>query len=157
MTDYYDRPSMLDTLVLMAEDLAQRGTCMRAQVGALAVRDDRVIETGYNGAPAGMPHCRHPKEEWGAGYASSPQAKAYAAELLTCQIAIHAEANLICHAAKHGSSLIGTTIITTLSPCVACARMLIQCGISKVVAVHMYRDPAGIELLRDATIDVVTP
>lgn len=144
---------MLDTLINMALDLAQRGTCLRAQVGALAVLDERVMATGYNGAPAGMPHCQHPPEEWGEGYATAARIP----NLVTCPNVVHAEANLICFAAKHGIPLVGTTIITTLSPCVGCARLLINVGIEKVVAVLMYRDSAGVDLLRDATIDVVTP
>lgn len=144
------RPSMLNTLVDIAWLMGKRSTCILANVGALATRDDRVLATGYNGVPAGMPHCVHPEDERNSGYAayhdpSKPK----------CLQTVHAEGNVLAFAAKHGIALGGATIITTLSPCYTCAGLLINAGISKVYCVHKYRDPAGIDLLRDATVDVV--
>lgn len=141
---------MLDTLVEITEVMARRSTCILANVGALASLDGRILATGYNGVPTGRPHCVHPEDERGSGYAEYADASKP-----KCLQTIHAEANVIAFAAKYGIPLFDSIIVTTLSPCYACAGLLINAGVRGVVAARAYRDPAGVDLLRDATIDVV--
>lgn len=131
------RRSRNSVLMSMAETLSDRATCTRRQVGALIVRDSRVISTGYNGAPAGLPHCNHRLNEL-------PSAG--------CQRAVHAEANAIVFAARNGIATEGATIFTTLSPCYECAKLIINAGITQVWYDTRYRDPAGLELLDQAGV-----
>jgi dCMP deaminase len=121
--------------------MAERGTCPYIKVGAIVARDGRILTSGYNGAPAGMEHCTH-----GDRNSDLP--------IAPCTTAIHAEANAIAYAARHGAPLHDATMYTTLSPCRTCAQLIIQSGISRVVCMEMYRDPVGVELLRAASIAV---
>lgn len=121
------------------ELMEKRGTCGRLKVAALIVMDNRVIATGYNGTPSGLPHCG---EYWGCD-PSKP-----------CTAAIHAEANAIYFCAKHGISTLDSTIITSASPCIKCAEAIIQAGISCVIYRDEFRDTSGIELLIKAGIKV---
>lgn len=150
------RPSRDEVLMTMAETIAQRSTCERKQVGALAARDGRVLVLGYNGAPAGMPHCVHlcdcstksrtmPLD--GAHWPTCPAGE-------PCTVAVHAEANTIAYAAKHGISLQNSTMYTTCSPCLPCAQIIINCGIVEVNYLEEYRDKAPIQLLREAGLKV---
>lgn len=133
------RPSRQDTLMDMALVVSRRSTCSRRQVGAIIARDFRPIVSGYNGAPAGMPHCNHRQDE--------PKHQG-------CTQVVHAEANAVAFAARHGVSTQGATLYVSLSPCEACAKLIINAGISRVVYYEEYRDPAGIDLLKAARIDV---
>ncbi len=121
----------------IAVAFSRRGTCPRASVGAVIVRDKRIIATGYNGAPAGMAHCN----EVGCSIDEHRPG---------CQRAVHAEANAIAYAAREGISLAGSTIYTTHSPCVPCAQLIINAGIEMVVYNVAYRDQRGLELLDEA-------
>jgi dCMP deaminase len=107
-------------------------------------RDGRILVQGYNGAPAGMPHCEHPDGEVSVSGSKG------------CEIAVHAEANAIAYAARLGIRLEGAEMYTTLSPCVACAMLIINAGITCVYAAQIYRDLAGVELLSSGGIDVVS-
>jgi len=118
----------------IAHQLSELGTCERAQVGAIITKDGRCISWGYNGAPAGLPHCVHTDD-------------------LPCQNATHAEANAICFAARQGISTEGGTLYVTLSPCAVCARLTIAAGIVRVVWSFTYRDPAGSDLLAQAGVE----
>jgi len=129
------RPNRTDVLLTVAFTIAQRSTCTRLHVGAIAARDGRILATGYNGAPAGTPHCSHPANE-------------------VCQRSVHAEANVVAYAARHGVSLAGAEIYATDSPCYTCACLLINAGISSVVFVRRYRDDSGLRLLADVGIKV---
>lgn len=133
------RPSMDQTLLVMAAQLAQRSTCSRRHVGALIARDGRILSSGYNGAPTGMMHCYHREDE-------RPDQG--------CKIAVHAEANAIAFAARFGTMVTGATMYTQATPCMACAQLIIQSGIVRVFANEWYRDRSGARLLQDATIDV---
>lgn len=132
-----DRPSRDDVLMGTARQFARRSTCNRLNVGAVIARDGRVLVTGYNGAPAGMPHCDHHTEE-GDG----------------CQIAGHAEENAIAFAAKHGVSIDWAELFTTHAPCFRCARLIINAGIQRVVFDIPYRLTDGLDLLSAAGIKV---
>lgn len=119
----------------VAHIIADAGTCSRLHVGAVLVYARRIISTGYNGAPSGMYHCLHPQpEEQG------------------CSRAVHAEVNAIAFAAKSGVSTDGSVLYTTDSPCVACAQLIVNAGVKEVKYGIEYRDPSGLELLREAGI-----
>lgn len=129
------RPTESQTLMEAALLWSKRGTCSRLQVGAVIARDGRTVSSGYNGNPASLKHCEHLDD--------SP-----------CKTAAHAEENAIVYAARAGVSTSGCTIYCTHAPCTMCARMIINSGIKKVVYQLDYRDSSGIDLLRQANVDV---
>lgn len=131
---------MDEVLQLTAQVMSLRSTCPSTSVGAVYALDGRILATGYNGAPAGLPHCQHPPR--GGNDASEP----------TCRIAVHAEANGLAFAARHGIPLGGSTVYSTLSPCGPCARLLVNAGVVRFVAASMYRDHAGVDVLRTAGV-----
>ena len=142
-----ERPSRESLLMQTAALWALRSTCSRAQVGVVIAREGRVLVQGYNGAPAGMPHCSHPPEEEGAGIAGS------SLEIKEgCIASVHAEANAIARAAREGIRLHDADLFTTVSPCLGCAKLIINAGIKVVYAAQIYRDPAGVDLLGAAGI-----
>lgn len=128
-------------LMEMARLLAKRSTCTRRQVGALAAIEGRVLATGYNGVPSGQTHCID------RGYCITGEDGG-------CRDSVHAEANLVAFAAKHGITLRGATVYTTCAPCIDCAKLLINAGIAQVVYGELYRDPRGLELLESAGVVV---
>lgn len=132
-----DRPGIDETLMGMAALWAQRGTCSRAAVGVVVALEGRIITTGYNGAPAGMPHCDHDETF-----------------VPPCTNAVHAEANALAFAARNGTATAGATLYTTLTPCVPCAQLIINAGIVRVVAHTPYRIMDGWNLLYDAGIEL---
>lgn len=140
------RPTMDQVLLEMAALMATRSTCSRAAVGCVVARDGRNLASGYNGAPAGLPHCQHPLAE---------KTTTAAANAVGCRDAVHAEANAIAFAAKHGVSLNGAELFTTLDPCLACAQLIVNAGIVRVVSGERYRNDDGPRLLRRAGIVVV--
>jgi dCMP deaminase len=134
------RPSMDDVLLDVARVMAQRGTCTRLRVGAVLAVDGRICATGFNGAPHGLPHCRHVGAE-PPGYE-------------TCATSVHAEANAVAFAARHGVSIQGSTLYCTHTPCVHCAMLLVNAGISTVVCALRYRLRAGTDVLREAGVEL---
>lgn len=110
----------------LASDLAGRSHCVRAQVGAVLTKDTRIISIGYNGPPPGTHNC---DEEW-------PETGCDRDSKGSCSLALHAEENAILYAVKNGSKIEGATLYTTLSPCIACARLILSSGIREV----FYRD-----------------
>ena len=154
----------------MALLIAKRGTCTRGQVGAVVSRDARVIAMGYNGAPAGLPHCDHTDEqfkwelghevleniEWAVTPGKIMEMPAAGVEITTggCQIAVHAEQNAIAFAARHGVALDGADLHCTHAPCASCARSIINAGIRRVFYATPYRLTDGIELLNMAGLEV---
>jgi len=135
------RPTREATFMEMANVLAERSTCDRAHVGVVIVKDNRIISTGYCGSPKGRPHCED------VGCLIGPDGG--------CIRTVHAEANAIAFAAKHGVSLEGSTLFTTLAPCYACSKLIINAGIIQVVYGEPYRDENGIALLRESGLNVV--
>ena len=119
----------------MAEIWARNSYCKRRQVGALLVKDNMIISDGYNGTPSGF---ENECEEDG----------------VTKPYVLHAEANAITKVAKSGNSSEGATLYVTASPCIECSKMIIQCGIKRVVYKDEYRLTDGIDLLRRAGIEV---
>ena len=128
-----------ELFIEVARLFGKRSTCPRAEVGAVAVRDGRIIATGYVGAPSGSGHCT----ELGCSIRGDG-----------CVRTIHAEANVAAFAAKAGTSLDGTTIYCTHSPCLDCAKLLINTGIVEFVYAQWYRDPSGANLLEDSGVTV---
>lgn len=122
------RPTRDQTFMEVAHVFARRSTCLRGQVGAVLVRDRRVIATGYNGAPSGAQDCH----ELGCQVPDDhPE--------LGCQRAIHAEANVVAYAARHQGGAEGATLYSTHEPCRKCAELIIQAGIRAVVYDKPYR------------------
>jgi len=125
----------------IARELSQLGTCERAQVGAIIVKNGRCISWGYNGAPPGLPHCGENNHGYGM-----------MAAVNGCKNATHAEANALAAAARQGISTDAAHLFVTLSPCEVCARLLIAAGIARVSVMEMYRERAGMELLQEAGV-----
>ncbi len=121
-----DKPSFNEIYMNLASDLAGRSHCVRAQVGAVLTKDTRIISIGYNGPPPGTHNC---DEEW-------PETGCDRDSKGSCSLALHAEENAILYAVKNGSKIEGATLYTTLSPCIACARLILSSGIREV----FYRD-----------------
>lgn len=131
----------------IAKVVAKRSTCLRQNVGAVIVKDKRILSTGYNGAPMGLPHCLDIgclREELNV-----PSGERH--EL--CR-AVHAEQNAIIQAAVHGVSIKGATLYTTHQPCIMCAKMIINAGIVRVVYGKKYADERGLEFLKEAGIRI---
>jgi len=141
-----DRPTLDQYFMEIATVVAKRSTCLRNQVGALFVKNKRILSTGYNGAPAGLEHCDL------VGCARENVASGTRHEL--CR-AVHAEQNAIIQAALHGISIEGATLYCTHQPCILCAKMMINARVRKVVYRQSYPDGAALEFLRQAGIEVV--
>jgi len=142
------RPSWDDYFLEIAEVVARRSSCVRRQIGAVIVRDHRILTTGYNGAPSGLKHCTEIgclRDE--LGITSGTRAE-------MCR-ALHSEMNAIIQAAQHGVSTKGASLYCTNQPCSVCARMLINAGIVKIVYKGDYPDEFAKGLLEEAGIEVV--
>lgn len=135
------RPSRDEYFISMAELAATRSTCTRRRVGAVAVKNDHVLATGYNGAPSGLPHCED------AGCIRDQESIPSGEKHELCR-GVHAEQNLICQAAYHGVSLSGVDIYCTNQPCSICAKMLLNVGVGKIYYANGYPDDMTQEILR---------
>jgi dCMP deaminase len=124
-----DRSSWDTYFMKLAVDVATRATCPRKHVGAIIVRDKRVLATGYNGSPRGMPHC----SEEGIGC----ELKDLGGRM-SCVRTIHAEANAIAQAAQNGVSVDSATVYTTASPCYDCSKLMLNAGIKEIVYGEFY-------------------
>lgn len=143
------RKSWDEYFMEIAEIVKTRSTCLRRQVGAVIVKDNRIITTGYNGAPSGLKHCT---EIGGCERARLNIPSGQRHEL--CR-ALHAEQNAIIQAAKIGVSTEGATIYITLQPCVICAKMLVNAGIKRIVFKGEYPDALSRAILEEAAIELV--
>jgi len=132
----------------IVELIKTRSTCLRRQVGALIVKDKRILSTGYNGAPVGCKHC----SEIGCLREELKVPSGQRHEL--CR-AIHAEQNAIVQAAYSGTSVNGGTLYVTNQPCVLCSKMIINAGIKKIVFKGDYPDELAMEMLKEAGIRVI--
>jgi len=141
------RPTADEYFLKVAAVVAERSTCRRHHVGAVAVRDKHILATGYNGAPAGSKDCL----ELGClrNERNIPSGERHE----ICR-AIHAEQNVIIQAALHGVNLEGSTIYATHTPCVLCAKMLINARIKRYVSFGKYNDDSFTQLFRDAGIEI---
>ena len=132
-----NRIDLDEAYMQMAEVWAQRSKANRKQVGALIVKDRQIISDGYNGMPAGFDNACE-----GADGKTLPEV-------------LHAESNCLMKLVRHaGTSSEGGTMYVTLSPCIDCAKLIIQAGIARVVYIERYHDTAGIALLKKAGVRV---
>ena len=139
------RPSWDEYFMDMAELVAKRSTCLRRNVGAVVVQDRRIVATGYNGAPKGIPHCNEIE-----GGCLREQLGIPSGERHEMCRALHAEQNAIIQVATSGQSVEGATIYITHQPCVICAKMIINAGIERIVVKEGYPDELSREILREA-------
>lgn len=141
------RPSWDEYFMSIANMVRQRSTCLRRQVGAIVVKEKRILTTGYNGAPKGMKHC----SEVGCLRESEEVPPGERHEL--CR-GIHAEQNAIVQAAAFGVPIEGSTLYCTHFPCVLCTKMLINAGIRKLVVQAAYPDELSKKMLKEAGIGI---
>jgi len=142
-----NRPSWDTYFMNITNLVAQRSTCLRRAVGAVLVKDKRILSTGYNGAPTNLKHCLEVgclREQMGIESGKMHE---------LCR-GIHAEQNAIIQAAYHGVSVKGAVIYCTNQPCSICARMIINAGIVKIYYQSGYADPLAKELLAEANIEL---
>lgn len=141
------RPSWDEYFLEVAKLVARRATCLRRSVGAVIVKDKRILATGYNGAPSGLKHC----VDIGClrQRLNIPSGERH--EL--CR-ALHAEQNALIQASLYGISVKGSTIYATCQPCVICAKMLINAGIKEIVISEGYPDKMALDFLKEAGIKI---
>ena len=145
------KPSFDDIYMDLADNLAKRSHCVKAKVGAVLTKDTRIISVGYNGPPAGTHNCDQEFPEEGCPRDSKG----------SCSLALHAEQNAILYASKNNVSIDGCTLYVTLSPCIACARVIFTIGIKKVFYMNSYADfkklpsDEGVDFLRKFGVEVV--
>lgn len=125
----------------LAANLAKRSHCIKRHVGAVLTKDTRIISIGYNGPPAGTHNCDEEFPETGCASDSKG----------SCSLAIHAEQNAILYAVKNNTSVSGSTLYVTLSPCLACSRIIYSMGIEKVIYMKSYAEYKG--LAKDEGVD----
>jgi len=142
------RPSWDEYFMEVAQVVAKRSTCLRRRIGAILVKDKRILATGYNGAPSGLRHC----DEVGC---LREELKVPSGERHEICRALHAEQNALVQAAHYGISVKGATLYTTTEPCILCAKMLINAGISRIVYMNQYPDGLAREMLKEAGVEVV--
>ena len=140
MTGKDERPSWNEYFMNVAHEVAKRSTCERAQVGAVIVKDKRILTTGYNGSPRGLPHCTEVGCLMDNGH---------------CVRTLHAEQNAIIVAALHGVITEGATIYITHQPCFLCAKMIINAGIVQIVYDKEYPDDRAREFLEQAGVELI--
>jgi dCMP deaminase len=143
------RPSWHEYFMTITHEVAGRSTCLRAAVGAVIVRDRSILATGYNGAPAGMPHCL----DVGCLVYESRTPTGDVEQ--NCFRTIHAEMNAIAQAARNGTSIQGADIYVTHTPCIHCFKALVNTGIKRVFYGREYKLQTLEELRRYTGVDLV--
>ena len=141
------RPDSDEYFLKIASVVAERSTCRRHHVGAVAVRDKHILATGYNGAASGLKDCLELgclRDELGI-----PSGERHE----ICR-AIHAEQNAIIQASLHGVSLEGSTIYATHTPCILCAKMLVNAKIKRYVSFGKYNDDTFVTLFQETNIEI---
>ena len=141
------RPSWDEYFMKITRTVTERSTCLRRQVGAVLVRDKRILATGYNGAPRGLKHCSE------VGCLREREGVPSGERHELCR-GLHAEQNALLQAASHGIRIEGGTLYSTTYPCSLCAKMLINGGIVRVVTSEDYPDPMAKEMLQAANVKV---
>lgn len=124
----------------IAREVATRATCDRKHVGAVIVRDKSILSTGYNGSIAGLPHCDEVGHLMQDGH---------------CVRTVHAEANAIVQAAKHGVRIDGADLYTTASPCWDCFKLIAQSGIKRIFFGEFYREERSLAMAKELGIELV--
>lgn len=139
------RPSWDEYFSQITKQVATRSTCLRRHVGAVIVKGKRILSTGYNGAPSGLPHCSDTgclREQLGIPSGQRQE---------ICR-GLHAEQNAIIQAALHGVAIAGSDIYVTHQPCITCAKMIINAGIRRVVCLSTYPDEMARSFLEAAGV-----
>ncbi len=139
------RPSWDEYFMRAAFLIAERSTCLRRKVGAVLVKDKQILATGYNGAPTGINHCEHTgclRKELGIDSGMRHE---------ICR-GLHAEQNVILQAACHGTTVKGSVLYITNTPCVICAKMIINAGIKEIVVSDSYPDKMAMQFLKEAGV-----
>ncbi len=137
------RPSWDEYFTQIAELVKTRSTCLRRSVGAVFVKDKNILATGYNGAPAGVAHC-------GETGCLREKLNVPSGERHEICRGLHAEQNGIIQAAKHGITLTGSTLYCNVTPCLICAKMLINVGVTRIVTTGGYPDELARQMLAEA-------
>lgn len=145
-----DKQTFDEIYMDLAETLAKRSHCVKAQVGSVLTKDTRIVSLGYNGPPSGTYNC---DEVW-------PLEGCPRDSKGSCSLALHAEQNAILYASKNNISIEGSTLYVTLSPCISCARVIFTVGIKKVFYLNSYaeykglKNDEGVEFLRKFGVEV---
>jgi len=134
------RPTWDEYFMNIAKQAATRSTCDRKSVGALIVKNNQILATGYNGSLKGSKHC----DEIG-----------HLMEGSHCVRTVHAEANAIVQAAYHGISINGSTLYSTASPCFNCFKLMVNSGIKRIIFGEFYRDEKIFEFAKEIGIELV--
>ena len=141
------RPTWDEYFLSIADLVSKRSTCLRRRVGAVLVRDRRILATGYNGAPSKIEHCSK------AGCIRE-KLKIPSGERHELCRGLHGEQNAFLQAALHGTSLKDASLYSTTQPCIICAKMIINAGIKEIVIKGDYPDKMSKDLLREAKVKV---
>ena len=141
------RPNWDEYFLSIARLVSKRSTCLRRKVGAVLVKDKRILATGYNGAPSNITHC----EERGC---LREKLKVPSGERHELCYGLHAEQNALLQAALHGVSVEGGKIYATNQPCIICVKMLINAGIKEVIVAGHYPDKMARDFLKEARIKI---
>ncbi|MFH0840121.1 MAG: cytidine/deoxycytidylate deaminase family protein [Candidatus Omnitrophota bacterium] len=144
------RPSWDEYFIEIATLISSRSTCLRRQVGAVIVKDKRILATGYNGTPKGLPHCL----EIGC---LREKLKIPSGERHELCRGLHGEQNALLQASLHGISVKDSLLYCTNQPCIICAKMLINAGIKEIVIGDGYPDDMAMDFLKQAKIIVRKP
>lgn len=139
MSEHAERPSWDGYFMQITFEVAKRSTCPRAAVGAVIVREKRILTTGYNGSPTGLPHCTEAGCLMVNGH---------------CVRTLHAEQNAIIQGALHGVDVSASTMYVTHQPCLVCAKMAINAGIKRIVYAGQYPDNIACGFLDEAGVEL---
>jgi len=143
------RPTWDEYFVAITRQVATRSTCLRRKVGAIIVKDKRILTTGYNGAPKGV------KNSLEIGTCLREELGVPSGERQEICRGLHAEQNAILQAAYHGVSIKGAVMYCTTQPCITCSKMIINAGIVKIYYLEDYPDPLAIQILDEAGVEYV--
>jgi len=142
-----NRPTWDEYFMKITEEVSTRSTCLRRRVGAVIVKDKRILATGYNGAPSGLKHCLE------VGCIREIQNISSGEKHELCR-GLHAEQNAIIQAALHGIKIGEASIYTTHQPCILCAKMLINAGIKEIIYRDAYLDSLAEKMIEEAEIKI---
>ena len=148
MTDHEKRPSWDNYFLKITHLVAERSTCLKRKVGAIIVKDNRILTTGYNGAPKGLKHCSETgciRKEMNVGSGQRHE---------LCR-GLHAEQNAIVQAAWHGVKIKDATLYCTYQPCIICVKMMLNAGIKKIVFQGSYPDELSSKMIKESKIEVI--
>ena len=142
------RPSWPEYFMAITHMVAKRSTCLRRSVGAILVKDKRILATGYNGAPAGLRHCVE------IGCLRDDTAVPSGTRHELCR-GLHAEQNVIIQAAYHGIAINGAILYCTNKPCVICSKMIINAGITRIYYEEGYDDALSDQMFIEANLEIL--